>query len=109
MDWHSDFDAVQHRGRGSIGKSVPNQARCRSVLTAVVEVPTSCVAEFAVVHSLGREHLGVDGTVWHSEFSVLVREWSIRRARQLTSCGQKWQRRPLVCWQLVALRVHKPR
>ena len=55
------------------GKSVPNQARCRFVLMAV---PTSCepvgckVAEFAVVHSMGREHLGVDGTVWHSEISV---------------------------------------
>ena len=56
------------------GKSVPNQAWCRFVLMAVVEVPTSCepfgCKVAAVVHSMGREHLGVDGTVWHSEISV---------------------------------------
>ena len=42
-----------------------------------------------LLHSMGREHLGVEGAGWHNEKPVSAREWSIRRVRQLTTCCQK--------------------
>ena len=63
------------------GKSVPNQAIVSCYKPAVCLL--GAVAKFAVMHSMGLEHLGLGGTVWPSLSAVGGTEGSPAEMRWL--------------------------
>ena len=70
VDWHSDFDAVQRRGRGSIemGQECPQPSKVPFRVDGKPAVSLlGAVAKFAVVHSMGREH------TWSGWYSLAQR------------------------------------